>query len=120
MNGAKLTFYGEIFDFDILEYTGTSLICRLKLDEEQEALYFRLRDEECAREQSEGAWYLDARGNRLATDDLFAASPWCLHSSAETVKLLARKELIPGEIHFNTPDGYGGELFDWVSAERRS
>jgi hypothetical protein len=60
-------------------------------------------------------WYLDADGERLPADDLFARSPWSCPGPAGPVKLLCRwLDLRDGSVRFSTPDLYGGELFRWL------
>ena len=63
----------------------------------------------------ETEWYLDDDGQRLNPQQLLDSSPWSVINESGDPKLLYRySDIETGEIQFNTRDGYGGELFDWV------
>lgn len=83
----------------------------LHLDETERSLLRR-------RTESETEWYLDDDGERLEPDELFAASPWSIAGADR--KLLCRTiDLVTGKATFNTPSGYGGEMFRWVREQNK-
>jgi hypothetical protein len=112
----KLKFYGEEFPFELISRSATSIKCLLKHSEETRQRYGELCDAEEVREEEEGPWYLDSHGERLESEELFQASPWALETPEGEIKLLSRIEEGNGEILFNMPEGYGGELFKWLRA----
>jgi hypothetical protein len=112
----KLRFYDEELPFELIEYSDFSITCLLVFDGETEEKLEKLCETEQDREEEFGPWYLDENGERLEPEALFAASPWSLESPDGEIKLLARIREANGRIRFNTPDGYGGELFKWLRA----
>ena len=110
----KLKFYGEEFPFEQIEHSSDSVICLLVHSDETVKKFeelFRLQE---AREEEVSPWYLDENGERLESEDLFAASPWSLEGPNGEIKLLSRIHKANGEIYFDTLDGYGGESFKWL------
>lgn len=60
-------------------------------------------------------WYLDADGERLSPERLFALSPWSCRGPEGDFKLLCRSlDLLNGSVMFNTSEEYDGELFRWM------
>ncbi len=112
----KLKFYGEEFPFEFIEHSDCSITCLLVHTDETEEKFSELLEAEAVREEEDGSWYLDENGERLESEELFAASPWSLEGHYGEIKLLSRVQRANGEIYFNTPDGYGGESFRWLRA----
>jgi len=57
-------------------------------------------------------WYLDANGERLPSEQLFALSPWSAATRDGIIKLVCRFiDLKTGEVIFSVPETYGGEFF---------
>jgi hypothetical protein len=110
----KLKFYGEEFPFELIEHSDCTITCLLVHTDETEEKFTELLEAQQIREEGDGEWYLDENGERLEPEKLFAASPWSLEYPDREIKLLFRIQERNGKIRFNTPDGYGGELFKWL------
>lgn len=105
----QVHYQGHVFEFE--PSPGEAFAGRLALDDSRRELLAALTaaEDEC--------WYLDADGERLPADQLFARSPWSSAGPAGPVKLLCRfLDLRDGSARFNTPELYGGELFRWLRA----
>ncbi len=103
----EVHYQGHAFEFQ--PSPGEELVGRLVLDDNQRELLSALitAQDEC--------WYLDADGERLPAEQLFALSPWSCPGPAGPVKLLCRfLDLRDGNVRFNTPELYGGEWFRWL------
>lgn len=100
-----LKFYDMTFSFELVRNDDCFLICKLIFDEEKLRIYQDIVDQD-------HVWYLDDRGHRLETDELFEASPWTLVlDDLSEVKLLCRWGDIDGEFRFEKKENY----FDWCS-----
>jgi len=98
-----------VFEFE--PSPGEAFAGRLALDDSRRELLAALTaaEDEC--------WYLDADGERLPAEQLFARSPWSCPGPGGPVKLLCRSlDLRDGSVRFNTPELYGGEWFRWLRA----
>ena len=112
----KVQFYGEVFDFEIINKDDLGLEGILILNQDNRVKFEFLCEKEDALEEENGPWYLDENGERLAPDELFVASPWSLSlPDGSIVKLLSRfQDAENGEIKFNFQECYSGELFTWL------
>ena len=102
-------YHHHAFRFEPLP--GEPFAGRLVLDDAGRELLTRLTaaEDEC--------WHLDADGERLPPERLFARSPWSSSGPAGTVKLLCRwLDLQEGSVRFNTAELYPGESFRWLGA----
>ncbi|MBN9517117.1 hypothetical protein J0H58_01140 [bacterium] len=105
----EVHYQGHGFAFE--PSPGEAFAGRLVLDDRRREVLAALSAAE-----DEG-WYLDASGERLPADELFARSPWSCPGPDGPVKLLCRfLDLHDGSVRFNTPALYGGELFRWLRA----
>jgi hypothetical protein len=107
--GGKMEVYYRDHAF-IFEPDAESILKgHLRLDEKSRSALRHLIDSES------DDWYLDADGERLPAEELFLRSPWSTNGPEGTVKLLLRfLNVGDGEILFNTPDRYFGEMYDWT------
>jgi hypothetical protein len=101
--------------FSYERFPGELLDGRLLLEAGQKELLTRLIESE------DECWYLDAAGERLPAEQLFALSPWRWLSPAGTVMLLCRiLDLRDGRALFSTPESYlEGGLHDWLRSSGR-
>ncbi len=105
--------YNE-YAFEFEPSPDESFAGRLVLDDRQRALLAELTaaEDEC--------WYLDADGERLADDRLFALSPWSCPGPDGPIKLLCRMlDLRDGSVRFNTSELYPGDVSRWVRPASR-
>ena len=102
-------FHDQTFTLGLDECEDGWLTGSIRLDDsKRSALRRTLADET--------EWCLDENGERLESTDLFGQSPWAaVNSQSADTKLLCRfLDIETGQIKLNTPEGYVGELFDWV------
>lgn len=104
----RIKYHAREFTLELTECTHASLSGVLQLDDQSRSELQKLRSDETE-------WYLDDDGERLKPQELFESSPWAVINETVDTKILCRySDMKSGEIQFNTSDGYGGELFDWV------
>jgi hypothetical protein len=110
----KVKFHGEEFQFDVTR-SDEILQGFIQLNSEKKERLLQLCKAEEELEEKFGPWYLDRNGERLSQEELFSKSPWSVCSPNGVIKLLCRfQDNQTGESHFNTQEGYLGELFEWV------
>lgn len=100
-------YNGHAFGFE--PAPGESWSGKLVLSDDQRTRLARLvaAEDEC--------WGLDADGERLPDDVLFARSPWSGPGPTGPVKLLCRfLDLRDGSVRFNTPETYPGDTARWA------